>query len=65
MKGFTLTKVWQVDYKLVVADTIAEAVELYKAFRGEDFHDEPLKVTAITSTNLLGDRDAVIKEGKK
>lgn len=35
MEGWTITKVWQVDHKLVVADTISEAVEAIQGIYGE------------------------------
>lgn len=66
MNGWTLTKVWQVDHKLVVADTIEEAVALFKAFMGNDYRDEPKEIRAI-STNfpVFREYNALIKEEKK
>ena len=32
MDGWTLTKVWRVNGKLVVADTIEKAIELYRKY---------------------------------
>lgn len=60
MNGWRLTKVWQVDHKLVVADTINEAVELFKAYMGND--DEPLSIQAISTNMALSDYNALIKE---
>lgn len=60
MNGWTLTKVWQVDHKLVVADTINEAVELFKTYMGND--DEPLSIQAISTGRALVDYNALIKE---
>ena len=37
MNGWTITRVWQVDHKLVVADTVNEAVDLFKAYMGKAF----------------------------
>lgn len=60
MNGWRLTKVWQVDHKLVIADTINEAVELFKAYMGND--DEPLSIQAISTNMALSDYNALIKE---
>lgn len=60
MNGWTLTKVWQVDHKLVVADTINEAVELFKAYM--ENNDEPLSIQAISTSRALTDYNALIKE---
>lgn len=60
MNGWRLTKIWQVDHKLVVADTINEAVELFKAYMGND--DEPLSIQAISTNMALSDYNALIKE---
>ena len=51
MNGWKLTKVWQVDHKLVIADTINEAVELFKAYMCND--DEPLSIQAIKKKNHI------------
>lgn len=63
MEGWTITKVWQVDHKLVVADTICEAVELFKAYMGNN--DEPDEIRCIGTSSALCDRGALIKEDKK
>ena len=65
MNGWKLTRVWQVDHKLVVADTINEAVELYKAYMGKDYHDEPYSIQAISTDRALSDYNALIKEDEK
>lgn len=65
MNGWTLTKVWQVDHKLVVADTITEAVALFKAYMGKDYHDEPGEIRCIGTDTALRDRAALIKEEQK
>ena len=62
MNGWKFTKVWQVDHKLVVADTISEAVELFKAYMGNDYRDEPYSVQAISTNRALSDSNALIKE---
>ena len=66
MNGWKLTKVWQVNHKLVVADTIEESVALFKAFMGNDYRDEPKEVRAISTTNtMFREYNALIKEDKK
>ena len=62
MNGWRLTKVWQVDHKLVVADTIQEAVELFKSYMGKDYNDEPYSVRAISTDSALSDFNVLIKE---
>ena len=62
MNGWKFTRVWQVDHKLVVANTIQEAVELYKAYMGKDYADEPYSIQAISTASALSDYNALIKE---
>ena len=62
MNGWKLTKVWQVDHKLVVADTVNEAVELFKAYMGKDYPDEPDEIRCMGTSTALCDRNALIKE---
>lgn len=62
MDGWKFTKVWQVDHKLVVADTVKEAVELYKTYMGEDYRNEPVEIRCIGADTALCDRNALIKE---
>ena len=62
MNGWTLTRVWQVDHKLVVAKTIEDAIALFKVYMGKDLIGEPRNVRAIGSDNYLVDYDALIKE---
>lgn len=61
MNGWTYTRVWQVDHKLVVAKTIEDAIALFKAYMGKDLTGEPRSVRAIGSDNYLVDYDALIK----
>ena len=65
MNGWTFTKVWQVDHKLVVADTVNEAVELFKAYMGKDYSDEPVEIRCIGTDTAMCDRNALIKEDEK
>lgn len=62
MNGWTLTRVWQVDHKLVVAKTIEDAIAIFKTYMGKDHYGEPRNVRAIGSDNYLVDYDAIIKE---
>ena len=61
MTGVKFTKVWQVDHKLVVADTVNDAVELFKAYMGKDFYDEPIEIRCIGTDTTLSGRNALIK----
>ena len=65
MKGWTMTRVLQVDHKLVVANTINEAVELFRAYMGVDYSDEPYSVQAISTSNAISDYNALIKEDEE
>ena len=62
MDGQTLTKVWQVENKLIVAETIEDAIALFKIYKGKNFIDEPKNVRAIGSDNYIVDYEALIKE---
>lgn len=61
MNGWTLTRVWQVDHKLVVAKTIEDAVALFNVYMSENLIGEPRNIRAIGSDNYLVDYDALIK----
>lgn len=60
MNGWTLTKVWLIDHKLVVADTIEEAIALFKKRIDNSFY-EPKEIKAV-SADVYKDYDALIKE---
>lgn len=62
MKGWTLTRVWQVDQQLVVAKTIEDAVALFKTYMDKDLMDEPKNVRAIGTDTYIANYDALIKE---
>lgn len=65
MNGWTLTRVWQVDHKLVIAKTIEDAIALFKTYMGENYKNhkvEPNSVRAIEANNCITDYDALIKE---
>lgn len=60
MKEWRFTKVWQVDHKFVIADTICEAVNLYKTCFGKDYTDEPYDIQPMSTNSALSDYDALI-----
>lgn len=62
MNGWKLIRVWQIDNKLVVANTIEDAIATYKTYMGKDYCDEPTQIFAIGADTLLRDYDAIIKE---
>ena len=65
MKGYTYTKVWEIDSKLVVATTIEDAIALYKTYMGKEYHDEPKIIRAVgNSEGVCRNYDAIIKEEK-
>lgn len=64
MNGWTLTKVWQVDHKLVVAPTIEDAIALFKVYMEKSYNREPYEVRAIKTADYVADYDAIIKEDK-
>ena len=63
MKGYKLTKVWIVDEKLVVADTITKAIELIKEYYKDSPYYEPSSIRGISNGgNLSIDYQAIIAE---
>lgn len=62
---YTYTRIWRVEHKLIVADTIEEAVEVYKTW-AESMGD--LMTPDITTIKAIGDNqipenfDAIIKK---
>lgn len=66
MKGYTYTKVWEIDRKLVVAPTIEEAIALYKTYMGKEYHDEPKNIWAVGSSDCVcRNYDAIIKDNEQ
>lgn len=59
MNGYTFTKVWNVNGRLVVADTINEAVSLFKMFADDN---EPDSVERIFGDTRSISSDALIRE---
>ena len=65
MKGYSYTKVWEIDHNLVVATTIEEAIALYKTYMGKDYHDEPKNIWAVGNSDCVCRKyDAIVKEEK-
>ena len=62
MNGYTLTRIWQIDHKLVVAKTIEDAIALFKTYMGKEFKDEPKNVKAVGNDSYSSDYDTIIKE---
>lgn len=60
MDEWKLTRVWQIDHKLVVAKTIEDAIALFKTYMGEEDTNEPKNIRAISSDRFV-DYDALIK----
>lgn len=58
--GYTFTRVWKVNGRLVVADTINEAVSLFKMFVESD--TEPNSVERVFGDTRGITSDALIKE---
>ena len=58
--GYTYTKVWNVNGKLVIADTIKEAVALYKQYAECD--NEPNSVHRVFGASPGIASDALIRE---
>ena len=66
MNGWKLTRVWQIDHKLVVAPTIEDAIAVFKTYMGKDYRDEPHDIRGIaTDSIVLADYEALIKEDEK
>ena len=65
MKGYSYTKVWEIDHKLVVATTIEEAIALYKTYMGKEYHDEPKNIYAVGNSDCVcRSYNAIVKEEK-
>lgn len=65
MKGYKLTRVWEIDRHLVVAPTIEEALEVYKSYMGKEYYDGPNTIRAISNSDCFCESyDALIKEEK-
>lgn len=63
MANFTTTRIWDIDGKFFIADTIEEAIALYKEYDNRD--SQPHQISAVhTNSTLSVDWDyiAVIRK---
>lgn len=60
MNGWTITKVWIIDKKLVVAPTIEKAIAVFKSYMGKDYMDEPKSIKAIDNDEYWHDYNALV-----
>lgn len=44
---FKYTRLYKVNHKLIVADTLEEAIEIYKSYNGETASNDILSIKAI------------------
>ena len=61
---YTYTRLWRVNYKLIAADTIEDAIILYKAW-SENTHyevDDITRIQAIGDSQIPEDFDVLIKD---
>lgn len=61
---YTYTRLWRINHKLIVADTIEDAIILYKAW-SENTHyeiDDITKIQAIGDFQIPEDFDVLIKD---
>ena len=63
MNGWTITRVWNIDGKLVVARTATEAIDVLKKYCKENKFYEPHSIVGISAGGTLSiDYDAIIAE---
>ena len=62
MNGYDLTRVWEIDEHLVVADSIEDAIALMRIYCKLDKFYEPTCVKAVSTGVLIKNYDALIKE---
>lgn len=66
MNGYKTTRVWIIDNKLVVADTIEDAISLYKKYYNNHYTSsispDIKNVKAVGNASMVRDYDAIIKE---
>ena len=63
--NYTYTRIWRVEHKLVVADTIEEAIEVYKSWIKSIRDLMPTDITtikAISDNQIPENFDALIKK---
>jgi len=61
MNGWALTRVWDIDGKLVIAPTAEEAIALIRKFAGDKYY-EPSKIVAVSGDSYIKEYNAIIKE---
>jgi len=64
MVKYTYTRLWRINHKLIVADTIEDAIILYKAW-SENTHyeiDDITKIQAIGDSQIPENFDVLIKD---
>ena len=62
MIEWTLTRVWEIDNRLVVARTIEDAIELIKTYYKDDHFYEPREIRCVSAGQYPADYDALIKK---
>lgn len=65
MDKYKLTRIWRVNHKLIIADTIEEAIELYKIWTREMpnvLSDEVTEIRAVGDSQIPENFNAIIKE---
>ena len=61
MNGYKLTKVFRIDYNLVIGDSIEDAIQTYKSYINDDFIE--IKSVELVSGDTLGmNTNAIIKD---
>lgn len=60
MRNYELTRVWEIDDKLFVANTIEDAIALWRDYSNSPI-SQPENVRSIASGTYLKKYDAVIK----
>ena len=61
--NYKYTKIWRVEHKLIIADTIEDAIEVYKAWCKEFSYPEDItNIKAIGDNQIPENFDALIKK---
>ena len=61
---YTYTRIWRIEHKLVIANTIEEAIKVYKTwaeFVGNVIPDDITTIKAISDNQIPEDFNALIK----
>ena len=62
MNGYRLTRVWKIDNRLVVADSVEDAMALMRQYMREYALYQPSSIEAVRTDYLCPNYDAIIKE---